>query len=175
MKFKLIFTCITLSVLLTIVGCTEKTQNTNSTKDSTTSKQVVNNKSNSKDSLDAQKVVENYFKYMNEKNVDAVQKTLINNDERLSECINSIDYMKLISIEEDTDPELKEPYLYDVKGKAKEAKEAKAANIKVFNVFYDAKYKEEGGAQKSGKDQKWFWVVRKDKNSPWVIQGMGQP
>lgn len=174
MKFKFMFTCITISILLIVCGCSQKdqkSQNTDNTKNSTVSKQVINN--NSKDLLDAQKVVENYFKYRNEKNAEGLQSTLEEQDPNLSEDIKDTDYIKIISIKEDTDPMLKEMYLYDVKGKAKEAK---AANIKVFNVFYDVKYKEGVQATEgNGKNQCWFWVIRKDKNSPWIINDMGQP
>lgn len=52
---------------------------------------------------------------------------------------------------------------------------AKEENIIIYKVKYTVKYKSDKVApQDSGKYTTWFTLIRKDKNSSWLIDDMGE-
>lgn len=159
-----------LSLLLIISGCTKKvsTVRTDATNQAN-SKQVDNNTNLS----DPKQVVENYYKYKNEKNKEGMLSTLTKgyNESNIESLFKKLDYIKITNISEETNPQLKEGYLHDGKGKTNGVK---SENVKVYKVFYDVKYKDGAqAAEKDGKNQCWFYVIRKDNNSPWLIDDIG--
>ena len=120
-----------------------------------------------------QSVVENYFKSMNEKNVDDHLKTLSEDEKRNQDKINfdKIEYINIISIAEEMDTKFKEGYLQNGRGKEKGISEE---NLKVYRVKYDVKYKESTiTARDSGTYEEWYWVIRENSNSLWVIDDAG--
>lgn len=122
-------------------------------------------------SLDSQKVVENYFKYMNEKNKEKLLGNLTEWHNNMIWGFENLDYIKILSIEEETNENQKKGYLYNGNGKINETKEE---NLKVYRVDYEVKYKKDGvGPQDSGKYTWWFDVIRKNSSSPWLIDDFG--
>ncbi len=120
-----------------------------------------------------QSVVENYFNSMNEKNVDEHLKTLSENEKRNQGKINfdKIEYINIMSIDEEMDTKFKEGYLQNGRGKEKGISEE---NLKVYKVKYDVKYKEGTvTARDSGTYEEWYWIIRENSNSPWVIDDAG--
>ncbi|WP_350445884.1 DUF4829 domain-containing protein [Anaeromonas frigoriresistens] len=144
---------ITVSIL---VGCSNE------------SKKVVDSKDDS-----AQTVVENYFKYKNEKNKDKLLTTLTEhwNTQNVVWGFENLDSIKIINIEEEKDEKVKEGYLNNGRGSINGIIEN---NLKIYKVKYEVKYKNEGvGSQDSGTYDWWYFVIRKDESSPWLIDDMG--
>lgn len=121
----------------------------------------------------AQTVVENFFDYKNEKNKDKLLITLTEhyNSPNVVWGFENLDSIKIINIEEEMDEKFKNAYLNSGRGSINGTLEN---NIKVYKVKYDVKYKEDGiGPEDSGIYEKWFFVIRKDENSQWLIDDMG--
>lgn len=122
-------------------------------------------------SLDSQKIVENYFKYMNEKNKEKLLENLTEWHNNTIWGFENLDYIKILNIEEETNENQKNGYLYNGNGKINGTTEE---NLKVYRVEYEVKYKKDGvGPQDSGKYTWWFDVIRKSSSSPWLIDDFG--
>jgi len=121
----------------------------------------------------AQAVVENYFKYENEKNKDKLLTTLTEhfNAPNVVWGFDNLESTKIINIEEEMDEKVKEGYLHNGRGSINGTTEN---NLKVYKVKYEVKYKnDEVSPQNSGIYDWWYFVIRKDENSPWLIDDMG--
>lgn len=121
----------------------------------------------------AQTVVENYFQYNNEKNKDKLLTTLTEHWSAPNVVwgFENLDSIKIINIEEEKDEKIKKGYLSNGRGSINGTSEN---NLKVYKVMYDVKYKKDGvGPQDSGIYDWWYFVIRKDENSPWLIDDMG--
>ncbi|WP_150844679.1 MULTISPECIES: DUF4829 domain-containing protein [unclassified Clostridium] len=121
----------------------------------------------------AQTVVENYFKYENEKNKDKLLTTLTEhfNAPNVVWGFDNLESTKIINIEEEMDEKVKEGYLHNGRGSINGTTEN---NLKVYKVKYKVKYKnDEASPQNSGIYDWWYFVIRKDENSPWLIDDMG--
>lgn len=132
-----------------------------------------NNKEGDSKNISAQNVVENYFKYENEKNKEKLLTTLTDHwkDSNVDWGFENLDSIKLLSIEEEKNKSVKEGYLKNGRGSTNGTTED---NIKVYKVKYEVKYKnDEVGPQESGTYDWWYYVIRKDENSPWLIDDMG--
>ncbi|OBR94240.1 MULTISPECIES: DUF4829 domain-containing protein [Clostridium] len=155
-----------LSLFIILTGCsTTKTQQTSSQKQASESQRL----------LQPKQVVESYFKYLNEKNKKALFTTITEWQKapNVEWGFDIREYIKLISVNEETNPVFKEGYLSNGRGSINGVKKE---NVKVYKVDYDVKYKEDAiTAEDNGKNTSWFFVVRKDKNSPWLIDSQGQP
>jgi hypothetical protein len=47
-------------------------------------------------------------------------------------------------------------------------------NVTIFKVEFEVKYKkDELGFRASGRDNLYYFLTRKDKSSPWLIDGAG--
>ncbi|AKC61648.1 hypothetical protein A0J52_00475 [Clostridium sporogenes] len=80
-------------------------------------------------------------------------------------------YKKINTIKEEKDQKYKEGYIKNGRGTITKAKEE---NIIIYKVDYKVKYKK--GAitpQDSGLYETWCTLIRKDKNSPWLIDEIG--
>ncbi|HAG43098.1 MAG TPA: DUF4829 domain-containing protein, partial [Clostridium sp.] len=100
-------------------------------------------------------------------------KTLSENEKRNQGKINfdKIEYINIISIDEEMDTKFKEGYLQNGRGKEKGISEE---NLKVYRVKYDVTYKEGTiTARDSGIYEEWYWVIRENSNSLWVIDDAG--
>lgn len=124
--------------------------------------------------LQPKQVIDNYFKYYNEKNREGVlsTRTEVNKAPNVVFGFENLKYIKLISMSEDTNPKQKEAYMKYGRGSINGVKEE---NVIIYKVKYDVKYKKDGiGPQDSGIYIKWFTIIRKDKNSPWLIDDIGE-
>lgn len=142
--------------LIMLVGCS----NDNNTK--------IDSKGDS-----AQTVVKNSFQYTNEKNKEKLLTTFTEhwNDPNVDWGFENLDSIKIINIEEDKDKNVREGYLKYGGGIKNGTTEN---NLKVYKVKYDVKYKKDGvGPQDSGIYDSWYSVIRKDENSPWLIDDSG--
>lgn len=142
--------------LIVLVGCSKD------------SNRAIDSKGDS-----AQIVVENFFKYKNEKNKDKLLTTLTEhyNAPNVVWGFDNLDSVKILKIEEEKSENVKDGYLHNGRGSINGITEN---NIKVYKVKYEIKYKNDGvGPQDSGTYDWWFFVIRKDENSPWLIDDMG--
>lgn len=124
--------------------------------------------------LQPKQVIDSYFKYYNEKNREGVlsTETEVNKAPNVVFGFENLKYIKLISMWEDTNPKQKEAYMKYGRGSVNGVKEE---NVIIYKVKYDVKYKKDGiGPQDSGIYIKWFTIIRKDKNSPWLIDDIGE-
>ncbi len=124
--------------------------------------------------LEPKQVVENYFKYYNEKNKEGVISTLTewHNSPNVVWEFDNLKYIKINSIKEDINPKDKEAYMKYGRGMINGVKEE---NVIIYTVEYEVKYKKDGvGSQDSGNYTWGFTVIRKDKYSPWLIDDFGE-
>ncbi|MGV8981136.1 DUF4829 domain-containing protein [Clostridium sp.] len=131
-------------------------------------KVAVNSQSDS-----AQTVVEKYFKYKNEKNKDNVLTTLTEhfNAPNVVWGFENLDSIKIINIEKESKDTVIKGYLNNGNGSENGTTEI---NLKVYKVKYEVKYKKDGiGPQDSGTYDWWYFVIRKDENSQWLIDDFG--
>jgi hypothetical protein len=154
-----------LSLFIILTGCsTTKTQQTNSQKQASESQRL----------LQPKQVVENYFKYLNEKNKKALFTTITEWQKapNVEWGFDVREYIKLISVKEETNPVFKEGYLSNGRGSINGVKKE---NVKIYKIEYNVKYKKGAVvAEESGTQQKWCTLIRKDKNSPWLIDEIGE-
>ncbi|APF27151.1 hypothetical protein NPD7_2148 [Clostridium sporogenes] len=124
--------------------------------------------------LESKKVVENYFKYYNEKNKEKILTTLteVHDGPNVEWGFENLEYIKLNSIKEEKDPKQNEAYMKYGRGTINGVKQE---NVIIYKVNYKVKYKkDEIEPQDSGSYETWFTLIRKDKNSPWVIDEVGE-
>ncbi|MBU3146513.1 DUF4829 domain-containing protein [Clostridium estertheticum] len=122
----------------------------------------------------AQTVVEKYFKYKNEKNKDNVLTTLTEHFKAPNVVwgFENLDSIKIINIEKESNDTVIKGYLNNGNGSENGTTEN---NLKVYKVKYEVKYKKDGiGPQDSGTYDWWYFVIRKDKNSQWLIDDFGE-
>ena len=103
---------------------------------------------------DAEQVVREYFLLKNEKNVDKLSSLLVTNESlsSIEEQLKYIDKTSLIYIKEETNESILNAYL------------------KVYKVNYEVSYNDSSPTRyKNGMYESWFFVVRKNNNSKWLI------
>lgn len=152
MRLKYISIALIILILLTLIGCKNKVSTSNS---------------------NPQTVVENHFKYKNEKNKDKLLTTLteVYNTPNMVWGFENLESIKLIEINEDTSENIRNGYLFNGRGSVNGVS---PENLKVYKVKYELKLKQDGiGPQDSGTYDWWYFVIRKDKNSPWLIDDYG--
>ena len=123
--------------------------------------------------LEPIQVVENYFKYYNEKNKKGILCTLTewHNAPNVVWGFENLDSMKIIDIQEEKSDVIRNGYLRNGRGSVNNTTET---NLKVYKVKYEVKYKKNGiGPQDSGTYDWWYFVIRRDEDSPWLIDDMG--
>ncbi|MBU3142710.1 DUF4829 domain-containing protein [Clostridium sp. CF012] len=127
--------------------------------------------------LKPKEVIEQFFKYYNQKNVQGINSLTAarSNSPATNWGFDNLEYIKLINIVEDTNQANKEThirsrmYIIDA-----DKVKLELENIIIFKVDFEVKYKKEGvGPRDSGRDTYYYTLVRKDKNSPWLIDGYG--
>lgn len=151
---------IILFLVFVLTGCSiGKTQESNS-QETDSQKQL----------LQPKQVIENYFKYYTKRNKEGIRLTRTDSED--FEFDENIEYMKLDSISETFNPSFKEAYMKYGRGTINGATEE---NIRVFKIIYTVKCKKDGiGPIDSGKLYKWATFIRKDKNSPWLLDEIGE-
>ncbi|WP_434303708.1 DUF4829 domain-containing protein [Clostridium botulinum] len=123
-------------------------------------------------SLKPKQVVENYFKYYSEKNEQKLFSTLTAHHENTEWAFRGLKCIKPNSIEEDKDPIQKEGYMKYGRGSINGVKEE---NVIIYKVDYEVKYRLNWiYPEESGRYIKWFTLIRRDKNSPWLIDEIGE-
>jgi len=153
-NFKIII--IIIITFITLAGCSKESNSTINTEDDS-----------------AKTVVENYFKYENEKNKEKLLTTLTDryNSPNVFWEFENLDSTKIISIEEEKDEKLKENYLVSGSGRVNGATKN---NIKIYKVKFEVNYKKDGvGPIDSGIYDSRYFLIRKDENSSWLIDDMG--
>lgn len=151
------FIIILVIAVITFVGCSTESN-----------KVTVNSQGDS-----AKIVVEKHFQYKNEKNKDKILTTLTGhwNTPNIVWGFENLDSTKIISIEEEKSETVRKGYLSNGRGNINGTTEN---NLKVYKVKYEVMYKKNGiGPQDSGTYAWWYFVIRKDKNSPWLIDDFG--
>lgn len=121
----------------------------------------------------AQSVVEKNFQYKNEKNKDKLLTTLTEqwNAPNVVWGFENLDSIKIISIKEEKSEEIRNGYLKYGRGSMNGTIEN---NLKVYKVKYKVKYKNDRlETQGSGTYDCWYFLIRKDENSPWLIDDSG--
>lgn len=120
----------------------------------------------------AQIVVEDYFKYKNEKNKEKIYTTLTGHRKAPNTIwgFDKLEHIKIIKLEEEKDQKHYESYLENGRGSINETT---INNLKIFKVRYEVKYKDETGPQESGTYDWWFFLIRKNETSPWLIDDFG--
>lgn len=157
MKKKLILIVLFLTYILTGCSLTDKKTNI----------------SNS-DKLTPKEVVENYFKYYNEKSNSGVFSTLTkwHNTPNMNFEFDNLKSIKLMDIAEDLDSKQKEAYMKHGRGSINGVKKE---NIKIYKVTFYVKLKKDGAsALSSGLHAESFTVIRKNETSPWLIDDHGE-
>ena len=128
-----------------------------------------------------QQVVENFYKYLDEKNVSKVQKYLI--DEKkdyFNHTLENLVSIKIVNITESLISSNKDEYASNMKDgyiqqiqKYKEI-ELDPNNIKIFKVEESVKYKDDTKEPvASGNHELYYILTRKDTNSQWLIADWG--
>lgn len=121
----------------------------------------------------AQVVVEKYFRYYNEKNKEKLLTMLTEhwNAPNVVWGFDNLNSMKIINIEEEKSQTIRKMYLNNGRGSINGTA---GNNLKVYKVKYEVKYKKNGmGPQDSGTYDWWYFVIRKDESSPWLIDDFG--
>jgi hypothetical protein len=115
-------------------------------------------------------VIDAHFKYADAKDSDKSLSLFTNREKKLiaGGDLNDIKSIKVKSITEETDPKIREGYSKGGPGKEAGVKDE---NFKIFRVSFDQKEKYQFKAKNY---ISWFTIVRKDANSPWLIDEIGQ-
>ncbi len=122
----------------------------------------------------AQEVVEKHFQYKKEKNIN---KFISTHSETMEDIYknqgvykwDTLKDIKLLSIDEEKDENYKKGYLTNGRGSINGTT---AENLKVYKVEYEIKFNAPG-PQESGRYTWWYYVIRKDTDSPWLIDDYG--
>ena len=121
----------------------------------------------------AQAVVEKYFQYKNEKNKDKLLTTLTEryNAPNVIWGFENLESIKILNIEEEKSQKVRKLYFDNGRGRVNGIRDN---NLKIYKVKYEVKYKKDGiGPQDSGTYDYWYYVIRKDENSSWLIDDFG--
>lgn len=114
---------------------------------------------------DAEQVVREYFLFKNDKNVDKLSNLLVTNDSlsSIEEQLKYLDKTSLIYIKEETNESILNAYL-------KNNELINPQNLKVYKVNYEISYNDRSPIHyKNGMYESWFFVVRKNNHSRWLI------
>ncbi|GEM_PF-5338990 len=118
----------------------------------------------------AEKVVRDYFKALENKDIDAIEKTVVPYEYPQNVIYFRDEKTKLLNISFVSDDDSRAGGLRLLDGK-----EVGIENIIVFKVDFNVSYPNGGyGIREAGDVRGWSMIlVRKDKNSPWLIKDQG--
>ena len=156
MRKKLIFLVLLLSFIL--VGCSPSQWKDSSSKNETAA---------------AKKVVKNYFKYYNNKDKEALLTTVSEKSHGANTVwgFDDLKNIKLVFIDENTDESIYNDYFSSGSGSVNGIS---PENVKIFNVKFNVQYKKDSIFNHlNGFHYNDFILIRKDKDSPWVIDDFG--
>ena len=121
------------------------------------------------DDISAEQVIKDYFRWYNFKDKNQLNRLLNEDRANIVWDFDNLEYMRLISVNEEADPKVKRLYITNGRGK-----QYKSENIKVFKVVYEIKYIDDTkAAQSSGTIHWWYFLIKKDDKSPWLIDDWG--
>lgn len=129
--------------------------------------------------LKPNEVIEKFFKYYNQKNLNGMNSlTTVNyHFSKLNWEFDNLKYIKVSHIVEDTNQTNKEIYIRSRKKNQlidMEKEKTELENVTIFKVSFEVKYKKDGiGPRDSGKYGYNYTLIRKNKNSPWLISSAG--
>lgn len=115
-----------------------------------------------------EQVIKNHFKALNAKDIKKINKTVTKRLYRVN-WVDNLEYIKLIKLREIKNSASVENYMEYV------SKADRPYEMKEFSVFYEIKYKDlkKEIDQVEGKTSKKIMLIRKSKNSEWLIYDMG--
>lgn len=123
-------------------------------------------------SLEPKQVLENYFKYYNGRNKEGIRLTRTDSENFVFSEDEDTEYLKLDRMSETFDPSFRESYMKNGRGTITGATEE---NMRLFRVVFTVKWKMDGiGPVVTDKFYKWATFIRKDKNSPWLLDEIGE-
>ncbi|KEI11050.1 hypothetical protein Z957_10255 [Clostridium sp. K25] len=126
---------------------------------------------------DPKATVEEYFKCWNQKDRNKMKLLEIEALKNLDADFefDNLKSIKLVSCEDCTSKNFIEEEIKRAVNDKIVSKESARENVKCFNVRFDIKLKNENqGARDSGISEEIITLVRKDKNSKWLISSMGE-
>ena len=128
---------------------------------------------NTNNSLQPKQVIENYFKYYNEKNRQGLLSTLTSRHDQPNVVFGfeNLKSIKLVSIEND-DMNMTDSYLKYGGGKVNGVKEN---NVVSYKVTYESVYSKDTSPWSSGKQTEYFTLIKESNNATWLIDDAGHP
>jgi hypothetical protein len=143
-------------LLLTLMGCGIKSVPTNTNY-----------------SLQPKQVIETYFKYYNERNRQGLLTTLTSRYDQPNVFFGfeNLKSIKLVSIEND-DMNMTDSYMKCGGGKVNGVEEN---NVVSYKVTYESVYSKDTPPWSSGKQTKYFILIKESDNAPWLIDDIGLP
>ena len=128
-----------------------------------------------------QQVVENFYKYLDEKNASKVQKYLIDGKkDYFNHTLENLVSIKIINITESLISSNKDEYASNMKdGYIQQVHKYKEIaidpnNVEIFKVEESVKYKDDTKEPlASGNHELYYILTRKDTNSQWLIADWG--
>lgn len=123
-----------------------------------------------------EEVIENHFEYYNDKNEEKLLSTLTEwyHEPNMEWDFSNLESIKLLNFEEEQDEKQLNTYLTNGRGSINGVSKE---NVKVFKVKYEVKYKVDGkdggGPMDSGIYEQWYFVIRENEKSPWLIDSFG--
>lgn len=128
-------------------------------------------------------VIKEFFKYYNQKDLEGMNSlsTPWRHFSKTGWEFDNLDFIRVINISEDTNVANKEIYIRNnIHDKEKnyiinmDKEKFELENVIIFKVDFEAKYiNSEIGPSDSGIDTNYYILIRKDKDSPWLIDSSG--
>ncbi|MCT8138438.1 DUF4829 domain-containing protein [Anaerobacillus sp. CMMVII] len=119
--------------------------------------------------LSPKETIIQFFEYQNEKKLEEMEGLLSEDRKGISWELNKLRSIEILSIEEESSPEMKEQYIKYGRGK-----DIKESNISVFKVEFEVDY---AGGFGSGLDNGvhswWYYLTRETDTAPWKIDDWG--
>lgn len=179
MKKALLIALVAISTFVTTACSNEqaKESNVNKAENIDSEKSLENNnpvESKDEDIISAQSAIEKHFQYIQEKDQEKFLTTMTerqaqNNSYLKPEDIKNI---KLLKITEDKSESSIQGYLESIKDTESETTKE---NVKIFYVSFEIEYVDESAQHQNNGELMWVcYLIRKDENSPWLIDGFAK-
>jgi hypothetical protein len=118
---------------------------------------------------DPRQVVLDFFKYYEKKDASKMESLLIKQKRGVFWELNKMKYVKLLKVEEDKTDTMKNGFMSIGLGSV-----LKPADVKVFRVTFDIKFDGVSGSGMTDGKYDWlYFVVKENKDSPWLIADWG--
>ncbi|UOO38077.1 DUF4829 domain-containing protein [Oscillospiraceae bacterium CM] len=125
------------------------------------------------DTTAARQVVEDHFKFLEQKDQEGVLSTLADwyKQSNIDFKFENQESIKVISIDLETDTKYAATYLKNGRGTVTGVS---TLDLRVFRVIYDVEYKDDSiGVMPSGRYTWRFFVIRQNEQGPWLIDDYG--